>query len=256
MESITFVVPVGNEDVYEQCFLSSPLFEDGQFQIIAQREFPSAGAAFNDAIDRAENDLLVFCHQDVLFPGSWHVSFTERVVTLEREAENVGIMGCVGITYQGVVAGHVYRHNRELVGSMQLPESVRTLDEMLISFRKSSSLRFDEDLPAFFYYAVDMCLQAESEGLINYAIDAPCFHQAKNRVGLPSNFYKAQDYMIRKWHDVLPVETLSGRLCSDFARPARAFLQRVLLKTRIRKPWWVSLPEIDPAEILQKKQRQ
>src|SRR5579884_3468757 len=170
MSSITFIVLVGNQDTYQKCFLSSPLFQrkngSTDFQIIAQSGFKTAGEAFNEGIERAVNDLIVCIHQDVILPINWDVRFLAKRSEVESLGPPVGVVGCWGITSEGERAGHVYHRDRQLFprkvgdngnrGPMALPQRVQTLDELLISFRKSSGLRFDPDLPSFFGYAVDL----------------------------------------------------------------------------------------------------
>jgi len=252
MEPITFIVPVCDEHVYSNCFLASPLFQQGSFQIIAQREYSCAGLAFNKAIQEADTDLLVFCHQDVVLPPSWDQAFVKAIASLQESKKNVGVIGCIGITHAGIPAGHIYRHDRELFPSTPLPQPVQTFDELLISFRKSSNLRFDEELPGFNYYAVDMCLQAEKNGMVNFAVDSPCFHQGKGHRILPRQFYEAQKYMVKKWRPILPVQTLSGRLLCGPGRFLSRLKRRLIATFRLRNPWWMTLPTIDPAEILKR----
>jgi|SRR5271157_4095791 len=253
MPSITFIVPVGSEDVFQRCFMSSPLFGgESDFQILAQRGFKRSGEAFNDGLDRAVGDLIVCVHQDVVLPAMWAKRFLAAWRWIESPGIPVGVLGCIGMSSVGEQAGHIYRHDRELFPRQVLPAQVETLDEMLISFRKSSGLRFDPHLPSFFYYAVDMCLQASSKGLQNFAVDAPCFHQAKDRnQNLPNEFFVSQKYMIQKWRKVLPVQTLSGTLggmATYWAQRVRQYLCRKIRYTP--DPWWANLPRVDPGEIL------
>ena len=164
----------------------------------------------------------------------------------------MGVVGCIGMTSSGVPAGHIYRHDREYFPTCPLPARVETLDEMLISFRRSSSLRFDPVLPSFFYYAVDLCLQATSRGLHNFAVDAPCFHQAKNRNHvMPTDFYHSQEYMMRKWKGVVPVRTLSGTLGGRQLYWTKRIKQSLFQAIGYTpEPWWQNLPRIDPAAKL------
>lgn len=258
MPSITFIVPVGSEDVFQKCFMSSPLFKgESDFQILAQRGFKYAGEAFNHGLDKAASDLIVCVHQDVVLPATWAKRFLTSLESLESQAAPVGVVGCIGITLEGQCAGHIFRHDREFFPDHPLPASIETLDEMLVSFRKSSGLRFDPALPSFFYYAVDMCLQAKSKGLHNFAVDAPCFHLSKNRNhSMPAEFWVSQEYMIRKWRSVLPVPTLSGTLGGKAAywteRLKEGFFKAIGYTPQ---PWWESLPQINAEEILRTDER-
>ncbi len=253
---LTFVVPVGDDTIYERYFNSSPLFTNrSNFEIYCQRGFTSAAAAFNAAIDTAQNDLLVFCHQDIVLPAAWAVNFSQRIDELEYLKPQWGVVGCAGQTREEQLAAHLYRHDRELCGVVPLPASVRTLDECIICFRRSSGLRFDESLAWFFFYAVDICMQAEARGLQSYVVDSPCFHQAKNRISLPASFYRAEQLIIRKWRDRLPIQTLSGRVAGN-GHLARKKLRNAggqFLATfgYRRRPWWVGLPRILPEKLVE-----
>lgn len=253
MLPVTLVVPVGDEDVFRDCLLSSRLVEDtGACELIAQRGWSTAAKAFNDAIDRAHNDLIVCLHQDVLLPDEWHERFVSAITQLEMQQGPIGVAGCAGITSHGKTAGHMYRHDREFHPPVALPAAVETLDEMLICFRKSSGLRFDENLPSFFGYAVDLCLEASRRGLKNYAIDAPCFHQAKSRQGrLPEQFFINWNYLCDKWKDQLPVQTLTGTLQNKRSFTTHKFVESIKEKIGYApEPWWADLPKIDTAAAL------
>jgi len=131
---------------------------------------------------------------------------------------------------------------------------VETLDEMVICFRKSSGLRFDTALPSFFYYAVDICLQANARGLKNFAVDAPCFHQATYRKVFRKVFYESQKYMLSKWKARLPVKTPSGVLDEEKFNIIQ-FIKRYiyLIIGYSPPPWWEKYPVINPDDILYTK---
>ena len=72
MEKVTFVVAVNDRDVLNSNFLASPcLKQEAGNPIILQEHFTSAARAYNDAIDKSSNDLIVFCHQDMFLPELW-----------------------------------------------------------------------------------------------------------------------------------------------------------------------------------------
>jgi hypothetical protein len=253
--NITFVVPVADDATYARCFNSSPLLASGPpFEVFCQRGFQSAAAAFNSGIDAAHNDLVVFCHQDILLPAGWADAFCKRLEELDRVDANWGVVGCAGRTRDEQLAAHIYRHDRELCGNVSLPAKVRTLDECIIAFRLSSGLRFDDAMPGFFRYGVDICLQAEVSGRHNYAVDAPCFHQGKNRASLPSLFFEEERYLLQKWRDHLPIQTLSvGEMRSNnylAYKRLRNKWKGLLAACGYRsEPWWWTLPQIPPEKL-------
>lgn len=266
MSSITFIVLVGNKDVYRRCFLSSPLFQSGRgmadFQVLAQTGFKAASLALNDGIEKSDNELIVCVHQDVILPVTWADSFLEKRREVESLGVPVGVVGCWGITSGGERAGHVYHRDRQLyprksgdAGNsepMSLPKKVETLDELLISFRKSSGLRFDPTLPSFFGYAVDLCLQSDAKGLQNFAIDCPCVHQTADQRRIRAELFQSNTYLVEKWRNVLPIHTPSGALDGKWS------LWRDRLKLELQalagytpsRMWWEELPQVDPDLVL------
>jgi len=251
----TFVVPVADQLTYNRCFRSSPPFRTiWPCEVFSLHRCGSAAKAFNKAIDKAHHELLVFCHQDILLPASWADTLKQRLDELEALDPHWGVTGCAGITEKEEVAAHLYRHEREFRGSLRLPARVRTLDESIIVFRHSTGLRFDERLPGFFRYGVDICLQSEARGLFNYAIDVPCFHQAKDRSVLPTAFFREDEFLIAKWRERLPIQTLSGKLTGSFDLTYRRVRNRWNRLARMlgwqKRPWWSELPHITVQDAL------
>jgi hypothetical protein len=256
IEPITFVVPVGNEEIYQNCFLSSPLFTEPcnrglEFQILAQRGFKGAAAAFNDGLDKAKHDLIVFVHQDVILPVKWAERFVGQVNQLENSGVPLGAVGCIGCRSDGELAGHVYHRERQLFPEHALPARIQALDELLVAFRKSSGLRFDHALPAFFGYAPDICMEAAVRGLQNFVVDAPCIHETADRRMARRDIYPTWNYLRRKWKSHLPIHTptgpIDGRwaywmdLMKDYAFHVTGYTPR---------PWWLRLHPVKREDVL------
>ena len=164
---LTFASAVNNENIFQNNFMASPCLRGGHpHQILAQRNFSSAAKAYNDAIDRSVNDLLIFAHQDMLFPASW-VSDLERSMTiLESVDPRWGVLGCYGETLDDNGRGYLYSPGRGILGNAFVhPVPVQTLDEIVLIVRKSSNLRFDDDLPHFHFYGADVVMAAAEKGM-------------------------------------------------------------------------------------------
>jgi hypothetical protein len=208
LEPITFVVAINKRDVLEQNFLASPCLRDpNPHQILLQENFKSAALAYNDAIDKSLNDLIVFCHQDMFFPASWISQLQESCARLGAEDPNWGVLGCSGITSERQMRGHVYSSGLGIVGDTSQPGEVQTLDEIVLIFRKSSGLRFDEGLPHFHFYGTDICLRAAERGMKNYAISAFCIHNTYQNFRLPVEFYECCEHIRKVWKKSLPIQT-------------------------------------------------
>ena len=211
---ITFAVAVNDEELFENNFMASPcLRRPHSHQIIVQRSFPSAAKAYNEALDKSANDLIVFCHQDVFFPESWLTQLHYWLNYLEGWDPTWGVLGCAGATRDGQVRGHVYSCGLGMIGArFDRPAPVQTLDEIVLILRKSSGLRFDDGLPHFHLYGTDICLRAAKRGMRSYAISAFSIHNTKQGSVLPGEFYECCRHVKRVWGEYLPIQTTCVRI--------------------------------------------
>lgn len=236
--NITFAVAVNNREVFENNFLASPCLRGRcDHQILVQENFNSAAKAYNAAIDKSHNDLIVFCHQDILLPESW-LSELERILDwLEVKDPNWGVLGSYGKTRDGRGWGHVYSSGEDVIGEpLKQPVPIQTLDEIVLIVRKSSGLRFDESLPHFHLYGADICLRAAKRGMKSYAVAAFCIHNTHQSLILPKEFYECCKHIKRVWKEYLPIQTTCMRL-TKFNVPLysrkllEAYLRHVRRKT-------------------------
>lgn len=211
---ITFVVAVNNRKLFDQNFLVSPCLGPAHaHQILVQENFDSAAKAYNEGIDRAANDLIVFCHQDILLPKPWLFQLQCALHQLERRDPEWGVLGTYGKSQDGRGWGYVYSSGRDVIGEpLEQPVPVQTLDEIVLIVRKSSGLRFDESLPHFHLYGTDICLRAAQRGMKSYAISAFCIHNTHQTLVLPKEFYECCRHIKQVWKDSLPIQTTCVRI--------------------------------------------
>jgi hypothetical protein len=233
LRRITFVVPTfGTDEVIRSNFLASPCLNASHVhQVLVQKGFPSAAKAYNDAIDRAENDLLVFVHQDVILTDFWLSQLERALSHLETSDPNWGVVGSYGVSRCGVGHGWVCSPGPGLIGKpFDCPEPVQTLDELVLVFRKSSGLRFDEDLPHFHLYGTDICMTASKLDRKCYAIPALCVHNTDHYLVLPDEFYVCCRYVRKKWKNSLPIYTS----CISINKTNSTIYARRLLEVYLR----------------------
>ncbi len=213
-KGITFCVATNNPDVLAENFSSSPfLSAPNDYQVLLRSGFVSAGTAYNDAIDASSNDLIVFAHQDVYFPQEWIAQLQRALAQLNETDPEWGVLGCWGITEGGKYRGFICSSTHGIHGKpFGEPARVETLDELVLILRKSSRLRFDENLTHFHIYGADICLTAGQHHLNSYAIDAPCVHNTKQGAILPEEYYLCSTYIRRKWRAALPIQTTCAQL--------------------------------------------
>jgi glycosyltransferase involved in cell wall biosynthesis len=244
---ITFVIAVNDRELLKRNFLASPcLTEMKGHEILVQESFTSASTAFNDAIDRARNDLIIFCHQDMLLPQDWLLRLQKALRWLDDHDPHWGVLGTYGKTQDGSGWGHVYSSGRGVIGEpFAEPIPVQTLDEIVLILRKSSGLRFDESLPHFHFYGTDICLRAASIERRSYAISAFCVHHTHQPLVLPNEFYECCRHIRRVWKASLPIQTTCIRLTRSnvpvFRRRLREFYLRWIRHkqyggTRVQNP--------------------
>jgi hypothetical protein len=209
---ITFVVAVKSRgEILANNFMASPCFtEPHDFEILVQEDFSCAGKAYNDAIDRSANDLMVFAHQDIVFPKSWPLALERALKLLDATDPRWGVLGCYGETLHDNGRGWVFSTGCGVLGKpFEEPAVVQTLDEIVLILRKSSGIRFDENLPNFHFYGADVCMEGARRGMKSYAISAFCMHNADQNLILAKEFYETYRPFKRKWREYLPIRTTS-----------------------------------------------
>lgn len=154
----------------------------------------SAPQALNIGIERAVHEIIVCCHQDVVFPTGWVDTLHRQIMEIHDHA--FGVLGTFGIDMDGNYAGNIRQPNgNPKMG--ELPCLAQSLDEHCLIIRKSSGLRFDEDLGGFHMYGADICLQAVERGMKNYAIDAYLEHMSRGKID--DRFCVATNKFKEKW---------------------------------------------------------
>lgn len=210
-----FISAVNNEEVVKSSLLNSPGIQTAT-EVLLQRRFVSAAAAYNSAIHKAKSDLLVFVHQDVYLPEGWLMTAQGAVDVVSKTDPDWGVLGCWGIRPSGERAGFLYDGAWRRVRGSQFEGGleVESLDEAVLVLRKSSGLRFDAKLAGFHMYGTDICLEARQRGMKCYAIAAFCIHNTNQYGMLPWQFWKAYLAMRRKWKRQLPIRTT----CTEITR--------------------------------------
>jgi hypothetical protein len=234
---LTFVIAVNNKDVFESNFLASPCLSGAHaHQIIVQEGFSSASTAYNDAIDRSTHDLIVFAHQDMIFPEFWLLDLQRALDSLQQIDPQWGVLGCYGETLEDNGRGYIYSGGLGIMGKpMDRPAPVQTLDEIVLILRKSSGLRFDEGLPHFHFYGADICMAAAARGLKSYAISAFCIHNTQQNLILPKEFYESYRHLKRRWKNSLPIRTTCVTMTKFDSHMYRKRIQELYLRFIRRK---------------------
>jgi Glycosyltransferase like family len=213
-ECFTIVAAVNDMDILNKNLCSSPEINNGKNQIIIKRNYRAASLAYNDAIEDATNEIILFVHQDVYLPENWFSNFKKSLSYLEKEKINWGVLGCFGSKPKGPGGvGRVYTNGMGLHGrEIDKPEPVQTLDEIVLVIKKSSGLRFDPTLPHFHMYGTDICMSAREKGMMSYVFPAFCIHNTNQILRLPEEFYECYRHIKRRWGKYVPIYTSCMRI--------------------------------------------
>jgi glycosyltransferase involved in cell wall biosynthesis len=208
--NFSVIAAVNDEEVLQQCLLSSPDFQMQDFgEVLLRRGFGNAADAYNPAIAQARGEVLVFIHQDVYLPAGWFQQVAAAINRLAVTDPDWGVLGVYGVTVAGEPRGHLYCNaNQCALGQpIQEPVEVGTLDEVVLIVRRNSGLQFDSGLKGFHLYGTDICLTAREQGRKIYVVPGFCIHNANGYGMFPRSFWRGYLHMRRKWKSRLPVKT-------------------------------------------------
>lgn len=212
MSKVSIITLVNDIELYDKCVRKS--FGNSPVELISVMYPESAASGLNEGIDLAKNDLIVMCHQDVVFPENWIEKLQQQIALINDS--NFGVLGVYGIKYDcsdGI--GNVKSGNRKLHRGNP-PGLAMSLDECCLIIRKSSGLRFDESLVLFHMYGADICLTAYSKGMNCYAIDAEVCHLSNN-LERTQSFLDAVEWFKNKWVGKTKFKEYRTTCCPRFA---------------------------------------
>lgn len=186
------ITPVSRHDIYIANVLTSTFKEKDQIEYINIISPSSASNGLNNGIDRAVNDLVICCHQDVYFLNGWYEKLKDLLKKLDGINSKWGVCGMAGTTYEGRMVGTCsgLGMNGDII-------KVQTLDCFCQIMRKSSGLRFDEGLKYFHMYGEDIALDANDKRLGAYVLNIGIDHRTKWTAG--QGFIESTNYLRQKW---------------------------------------------------------
>ena len=234
---VSFVSCVNDIDLYRECVERSLNNQTSNIEIElvpidnTNSEW-SCPSALNHGLEKATGEIVVFCHQDIIFPSSWVDNLCSQIYLVEKSCKRWGVLGLFGITLCGSYVGHVIDlqgHSR----FMPLPQRVQSLDELCLIIRRESGLRFDEDIGGFHFYGADLCLEASCKGLLNFAIDACVKHLSKGKMGI--DFYLTQKIFSKKWAQrISPIKVIHTTSAVVILQPGlKSLLRFVFIKFKM-----------------------
>lgn len=143
--------------------------------------YSCAATVLNEAGAAAENDLVMFVHQDIEFLSTTWLSEAERML---RALESGAAAGVAGVDESGVMSASVWHGEPwHFAGGMpvDVPTPVQTLDGSLLiaaraDFRRT---RFDAKVcPGWYLYVAEYCLSRKKLGFRAFVLPLPVYHRS------------------------------------------------------------------------------
>lgn len=240
---------VNDREVLANCLQRSPDISQGRIPLRTFEKFSSASQAYNQALSEADpGTIIVFAHQDVYLPAGWPSRLIAQLNALHARDADWAVAGLIGVDQAGTVAGTVWTTalDKLIHGEGALPAPVEALDELVLVLRAGSGLRFDDRLPGFHMYGVDIVQEAARAGRRSYAIEAPAIHHDKVTPRLDHGYKAAWRFMRSKWRERLPIPTLIAPLDRAPLRLLETDLRILWLHRGFRRR---RVPTRNPAEI-------
>ena len=245
---IDVAAAVNEDKVLATCLARSPDILSGDVRLRTYVGYSTAGSAYNCALDESTAEYLVLVHQDVYLPGGFLENLRGQIERLNEADPAWAVAGSIGLDANETLHGQVWSSGLKRVIGNRVAQPVLSicLDELLLVVRKASGVRFDEDLPGFHMYGLDVIHTARSKGLSSYILDAPVIHHSRPVVTLNGGYHQAYRYMGAKWRNSLPIPNL---ICTVY--PTSLFLMWRNLQLRRRHKGRTDRPEPtgDPVAI-------
>lgn len=208
--SFAVVAAVNDDECLANNLAASPILSEGSVPLIIKHRYKSATLAYNEGLDSANADIVIFAHQDIYLPQGWEKKLLSAIHSLELRGETWGVLGVIGADKAGNLVGGAWSNGLQLKieSKFTSPTPVRSLDEIVLILRKNSGLCFDGNLPGFHLFGTDIVLTAIKSGLGAYVFDGPVVHNSLRVKKLGLSYCAAYRYMQHKWIEELPVFTL------------------------------------------------
>jgi hypothetical protein len=199
---------VNNNNVLKQNLLSSPCVRDGM-KVQLLRGYQSASEAYENGRREAENDILLFAHQDVYLPHGWLSRVKRNIELLESENIPWGVLGVIGKTSEDITVGTCWSNGKgKALGTrIHEPVEVVSVDELVIIIKRQTNIAFDVSLPGFHLYGTDIVQSALKAGYGAFVIYAPVIHNSLPVIDLDKSYYAGYRYLRHKLMKFLPVYT-------------------------------------------------
>lgn len=170
--------------------------------------------SFLDDARRNSVDIAVFIHDDVYINTN---DFIDRVTKYSKDFTVFGLAGATACKIGNPALWHLMSERKEQRGCVAhgtpeqyaytsfgpIPGRCLLIDGVLIGININElpkNVRFDESYPSkWHYYDLDFCLACNRNNVKIGVVDIPIIHSSPGLTNPDQEFYKGQEYFIKKW---------------------------------------------------------
>ena len=180
----------------------------------SKNSFVGAREAFNSVIKEIGTKYVAFSHPDVNFEKEDEM---ENMLHYIKNLNNIGIVGIAGCK-EGraweILSNITHGSNKSKAGrEIKNVEIVQTVDECLFFLETKTLIEHPfSDIKGWHMYAVEQCLELETQGYTNYVIPSNVWHRSagnsldpsyvvtlKRIIKKYSNKYKYINTTVKQW---------------------------------------------------------
>jgi glycosyltransferase involved in cell wall biosynthesis len=180
----------------------------------------SLSEAYNKILDKSENEIVVFTHDDILFEKEY---WGKRILEHFEKKPEYGILGVAGTTFypssgrwwdiQGEMIGQVYHQHqgKKWLSEYNKPFGSRIIDSVIVdglffAIKKSNiKERFDETVNGFHFYDTTFCIKNFLSGVkIGTISNVPLTHLS---IGMTNEQWELnRQLFVKKFDGKLPIK--------------------------------------------------
>lgn len=186
-KSFSLITIVNKKSVYEDFKENLNTQKDVDYQLIRVKndhnQFRSARVAYNQALEKATGDYIVFLHPDMRFLDKYALRDVLNQVTTLPNLGVAGISGCLFKLHHHrstVVSTIVHGDPAHRFGqSIEKPIKVQTVDEcFFVISREFCKQHPFSNIDGWHMYAVEQCLVALLNNKVNYVVPCRMWHRS------------------------------------------------------------------------------
>lgn len=186
-----------------------------QWILLDNSKNQSVSSLYAAAYPRAQHDLLVHLHSDVLLPDDFYHNFIRKFANISAIDPEWGVLGTAGILadWNGTGPRRVKTSISSMNGTFHSGEDnmvMQSFDEAFLVIRRGSSIMFDPQLPGLDLYGTDIVLSARHTGRQAYLLNLHIRHKT---IDIDGRDYDTNKFLA-KFHD--PAYKDRARVTQDY----------------------------------------